>query len=479
MTAENNAITLPEAEAGYVLRAREVEESASSGLDEAKRRRATRMAAQKAGPKADFAAIVSQRAHVILQMAGTENSKTRTTPVKILPGALWTLLLCAGSLALGFAAEHLTSEANRINLLAMPFYGIIAWNLLVYVLSLVKAAAVKKPSDILGIRTLFTRLAAKPLLWSVAGGARFFSDNARLYSAYSARAFHFAAVAFVLGMCASLALRGVGTSFSVGWESTWFENSPDIVSKILESVFWVSVPFCGPLPDASDVLLMRFDRLSLHGANIPAAVWLARMGIALTAYVIIPRLILGLLASLSLSKKKLSVVITTESPYYEDIANTWMAQSVRLEILVDMTEDAQSLKGLVRLAQSAGFDTSEVRTHAWDTQSEPVIIPFEKTAGRQEVWVLTNALHTPEDEVLGSALAALKDYAGKNPVLLFADTVLLEARFSHLPEKIASRKELYERFAVGAGVRLFFYQGEPFDAKLIQTLCQTFSKRSD
>lgn len=49
----------------------------------------------------------------------------------------------------------------------------------------------------------------------------------------AARAFHLAAAAFAAGLLASIAVRGIGTAYVVGWESTWFADNPNRVAGIL------------------------------------------------------------------------------------------------------------------------------------------------------------------------------------------------------------------------------------------------------
>ncbi|HAW45146.1 MAG TPA: hypothetical protein DCW60_02185, partial [Sutterella sp.] len=105
-----------------------------------------------------------------------------------------------------------------------------------------------------------------------------------------------------------------------------------------------------------------------------------------------------------------------------------------------------------------------------------VLSGLEKTEGPHEVWVLTSGALTPETEVLGAALSEIKTQIAPEHLILFADLRELVSRFAHLPERIESRKELYERFALESGVRVFFHTGAPFEETLLTALRETLAQ---
>ena len=99
--------------------------------------------------------------------------------------------------------------------------------------------------------------------------ARFFSRWIACQDAYlrteAARAFHLASVAFVIGLLTSIGVRGIGTAYTVGWESTWLGNHPEWISVILRSLYdLVPLDRLGGAawPDLSVIADLRFDRVS-------------------------------------------------------------------------------------------------------------------------------------------------------------------------------------------------------------------------
>lgn len=109
-----------------------------------------------------------------------------------------------------------------------------------------------------------------------------------------ARTLHFAAVFFALGIIVSLLVRGFGTSYWAGWESTWLAESPESVKAFIDHTYGL-IPAVGPLssmPDLAQIVDMRADRLPYLEAPITAAPWLIRMMILMGVTVIVPRLFL-------------------------------------------------------------------------------------------------------------------------------------------------------------------------------------------
>ena len=148
---------------------------------------------------------------------------------------LAVLLLLA--FASGIALSALDGS-RRINILAFPFIGLIAWNLLTYVVLAVGWLRRRRGGTTapLQSRRWFGRAFARrigPLVkrtarvhavlgraigsyaesWTDAGGA-FIAQHAR-------RWLHLAAAAVAIGLIAGLYLRGTVLRYEAGWESTF------------------------------------------------------------------------------------------------------------------------------------------------------------------------------------------------------------------------------------------------------------------
>lgn len=471
MTEKSPLLTFTLDKAGTVLAAMRLESDAKAPLDAAAKNRATHMAGELLGSQARFEDLVYERAKIILKAAGAEASETR--PPRLVPPALLTWALLFAAFAAGFASQAVTGEGSRINLLGGAFLALIAWNLLVYAALAAKALV---SSDNQGLRSLFVYACQKPLLRGLADRGAILADNMRLLQAYAARAFHLAAIAFAAGAVASLFLSGIGTQFTVGWESTWFAASPETVHAILSKLYAATNWVAGAFPNVRGVLDMRFDRQVLHGQALSAAPWLIRMALVLVFAIVVPRAILALAAHLSLRAATRRLTVRADTPYFHAIRNTWQSQSVHLDIIVDVHAEEAMLKDVCALAQSVGFNLKDVKTHAWNVQDDPLVLALEKKEGLHEIWVLTSGSLTPESEVLGRALACIRETYAPKWLFLFVDMREILARFAHLPERIESRKELYARFALENGVTLFLHAGQPFDPELVENLGETLAK---
>lgn len=75
-----------------------------------------------------------------------------------------------------------------------------------------------------------------------------------------------------------MAVRGIGTAYHVGWESTWLADNPEAVHTVLNTIYG-HLPFCPPVPDVSAVAALAFDaqtasrsrrRTMASAPNVPA-----------------------------------------------------------------------------------------------------------------------------------------------------------------------------------------------------------------
>ena len=92
----------------------------------------------------------------------------------------------------------------------------------------------------------------------------------------------------------------------------------------------------------------------------------------------------------------------------------------------------------------------EIKTHNWSIEDGNAPLTLDKNGQSQQVWVLFNATATPEQEVQGVALQALKEKLSKTPIILMVDLATYLAR-------IESRKELWRDFANELALPVIFY----------------------
>lgn len=170
-----------------------------------------------------------------------------------------TVILGLAALMSGMLTDHLATEGARINLLSPPLLLLIVWNLAVYLLIILKplmpSGTSRRP---LSVREFLSRSllkAAGSSAVSVEAGTALFLPQCRWLVA---RALHIAAILFAAGLLAGMAVRGIGTAYHVGWESTWLADNPEAVHTVLNTIYG-HLPFCPPVPDVSAVAALAFD----------------------------------------------------------------------------------------------------------------------------------------------------------------------------------------------------------------------------
>ena len=267
-----------------------------------------------------------------------------------------------------------------------------------------------------------------------------------------------AAFAFVIGMIASVLLRGIGTAYTVGWESTWFANNPDVVYQIIALTYGIFTNFLGPMPNILDIANMRFDRLSVNSVDISAGLWLLRMIFMLTIFVAIPRLLLALKHTVQINRLQKDFPLDLSDRYYSDILRTWRSEEVSLDVLVSSHSDnSQNIESVYRFAEELGFNLSEVKTHNWSAESDEAPLTLTAQGQSQQVWALMNATTTPEVEVQGQALKLVKDKLAGAHLVVLVDMSSYLARFGDFGDRVESRKELWRHFCKEIDLPVVFY----------------------
>ena len=225
-----------------------------------------------------------------------------------------SLLVLVGAFALGLLLSLVDSHV-RIEIVAFPLLGVIAWNLLVYLLLLVRSVASvrarHKPSAartgwIMGSARWGWRRALKLIKSadffdrSLAAALRDFSNDwwraaQPLLVLHAERLFHFAAAALACGLVGGFYVRGIGLEYRAGWESTFL--GPVQVREIVRLLYGPASLLTGiRLPSGLAEIEALHWRGGAGGAG--AAAWIHLMAATALIYVIVPRLLLGSIASI-------------------------------------------------------------------------------------------------------------------------------------------------------------------------------------
>lgn len=372
---------------------------------------------------------------------------------------VWTIgliFICIAFL-LGIVTDELATTGNKINLLAPPLLGLFLWNLLVYIWLLVtfaiglvrgkKTSGLRPLRDLLG--NLFTKIqtaASKksPTL------TQFFKVWIPAESSYLQRVvaciFHLSAMFFGLGLIFSVGVRGWGTAYTAGWESTWLANSPDIVLAFFNLVYNI-IPSGDNLFQTLNTEVVKQMRFDVTPTGIPATYWMIRLITATVFIVIIPRLLLFIYNNIRAHFLKNSFPINLQTPYYQNIIRQWHGQSMTIRVLPfgkDLTtEEKNSIEDLsLAMNQSGNKFIFEQTAH------EDTPLPNIEGGKAEELWIVFPMAATPEREVHIQFTKDIRDLCNKREasckVLVNSDTFI--ERFSGTPKRIEERKKNWSAF---------------------------------
>ena len=399
-----------------------------------------------------------------------------------------TALLLVGALASGILLSAL-QEARRINILAFPFLGVIAWNLLIYLL--LGAAWLRKIAGMVGpavmpvrgrgLAAIAGRAVARPLRAIArrtgevhAGLGRaveaFVTEWARLSppiaGALARRLLHLGSATLALGLIAGLYFRGIVFRYEAGWESTFL--GPSQVLDVLRVVYGPAARLSGvALPASTDaVAALRWDGA---GGGGDAAPWIHLIAVTLAIYVVIPRTALavagwlaelrstyfsGMPPSLAAYARRVfgaagrgmrSVVVVVKPYAYEPPAGTLAALQSML---------ARHLATPVRLATQPVLHYGE-EALAGGLEAGP-------GAPAAEAHVLLFSLGaTPESENHGLVVATVRDAVQRArpapELLIVVDEAPYAARLgldASYERRLDERRQLWRNFLAAYGLEL-------------------------
>jgi hypothetical protein len=399
-------------------------------------------------------------------------------------GTGWKALsvgLPLASLLIGAGVDRI-ADPHRVDLLSAPLLGIIAWNLLVYVVLLAWLFVPGPKTGWAGtgtLRRLSAGRAALPRkLPSVlsAALAEFMAEWTRLSSklthARLARTLHLAAAMFAAGAVLSLLARGFLTQYVAGWESTFLE-APQ-VHAILSVLFAPAVWLFGLQGfSVADIDALRFTPTPSAAGGKQ---WVLLYASTIALLVILPRLVLAAVAHWRARRLAASFPLDLDQPYFRKLTGKVGAVAGVLRVLpYSFTLDEARDKGLATVAAmllgeqarlmlrpSSGYG-DEPAAALGDTRLDDPNISM--TA------VLFNLAATPETENHGAFLEHLVR-ASPRPVAALLDESSLVERMGAQEEgkrRIDERIALWRQFCghhhvTATVVNLLHPQTRPLEA---------------
>ena len=439
-------VSLPEAE--ELLQAEALEAHPPMGWSAAESDAASRDALAVAG-KSDIQAFLLTRAKLVLSRM-TKHDPSLKRPR--LPQTGWLIKsISLGIIFLGFfsgaVTDQLTSAGAQLNLLSPPLLTVFAWNILAMLAAIAGLViSFRRSTSPAGLSAALARIlgSAAHVMRFVAIGKptdkTYFNKLLPLLLPQTAWRFravlHWAALAFGIGLAASLLVRGIGTAYWAVWESTWFADKPDVVAAILQGLYgWLPdfLPGLSPLPDASALSALRVDGSAPSAAVLSAgAPWLARMIWSIVGLIIVPRAVLAAISMFCAARAAQTLIVPIDSSRTEQLLQTAANHSVKTWLLNGSNHPA------------ANQGTPLLSVNPWSAPDFPELAAFTPQAGYRTVLELDPSA-TPEEDVHGLLIDAIRKRCANT--VLHLDFSELQTRFADVPERIQSRRALWEHFA--------------------------------
>jgi Protein of unknown function (DUF2868) len=314
-----------------ILLVKNVEEQDPDGavLPLAERAAATRDALRQRTPhpgdtQAHAWAVLADRAS-LLQARLAERHPVVTRALELESGlAVAGWLMLPAAFALGLLLSLYDSRV-RIEILAFPLLGVVVWNLVVYALLLVSSVSARRapaagrsyrvPPWLLWPARWGWQRAARLIKQSgfyhrpLAAALRRFSGEwwpvaQPLLALQGQRLFHLGSAAVATGLIAGFYLRGIALEYRAGWESTFL--AAEQVRILLGWIYGPAAVVTGIGLPADTAATSALHWRNGQGGG-PAALWIHLMSVTALLYVIVPRLLLAVLASVRLGRTAASL----------------------------------------------------------------------------------------------------------------------------------------------------------------------------
>lgn len=258
-------------------------------------RTASQEAQRQGGSQAGV--FLAQRARWLEGRARQPGWGTRLRPPRV-PGWLasvgWLIAFLAGWWLAALGQEH------EINLLSLPLLGIVAWNLIVVVLSLLPVRAEGGPGWARRVMAKFDRLPAEPDPASSPAGIGLQRFQAltggvalgRFYLRFRLW-FHLAAAILAIGSMAGMYARGWSKEYRAVWESTLLDTAA--AQKFFGVLFAPAAAVTGvaiPLDNLAEMRRRADAAAPRPGEALP---WIHLYAATLGLTVVAPRLLLVLM----------------------------------------------------------------------------------------------------------------------------------------------------------------------------------------
>ncbi len=440
---------------------------------------ADRVALEAAGAQAAPDDFLAQRARHALQRLAPRERTAASWLAQPVARAPWIAALALLAFALGVAADSV-GPGQRINLLAPPLWGVLAWNALVYLglLGTLLARALRRGPAAPGpiVRAAQALVRSRRRL-PKAGPLRAFASlwaqrSAGLSVLRAETALHIGAAALALGLIGGLYARGLVLDYRAAWESTFL--SPGAAHALVATVLAPAAQLSGiALPDTAGFALLQ----AAHGdarAGAPAAPWIHLLALTLLLIVVLPRALLALASGVRAHSRERRFALPLAEPYFQRLLRMQRGGAAQVGVwpyaVAPSPQATLGLRALLAAVLGARVGLQIAPSVAFGTEDDALPAPPESTS-HLIAWFDLNA--TPEAEnharFVQRLLAAAP--AGAS-VLVLVDEAAFRRRFGALPERLTHRRDAWRRFCEALHTLPVFADLEAGDAAADATALQ-------
>jgi len=383
------------------------------------------------------------------------------------------------ALAAGVSLSALDGS-RRINILAFPLIGLIAWNLLVYVLLLVTWIRSRgRSSTGFWSAAMYERWIAGRIESLMRHSTRYnvpLSTGLRRFAAEwgtlsrpmvflrAKRLLHLAAALLAIGLIIGLYIRGIALRYEAGWESTFLgpRSAYALVSLLYGPAAALSGISYGSVGEIAEL------RWTATGGGGDAAPWIHLIAITAVLYIVLPRLLAASAASLRLWRSSRRASIPSSLIGYARTlvmgVGSGTAGEIASVVPYAYEPKAPSVAGLESLlAATLGANLKvEMRDPVRYGDEETVAVRLAASGAAWHVILMTLA-STPEVENHGAFLTAWRDWLARNatlsPLLILIDEGPYAARMrgeAAFEQRVQERRKLWREFVAGYGLRASF-----------------------
>jgi hypothetical protein len=383
------------------------------------------------------------------------------------------------ALAVGLSLSALDGS-RRINILAFPFMGLIAWNLFVYVALIVAwlRSRGRAPSGFwsahfyerwiagrieslmrhstrynVPLTTALRRFAAE---WGAISQPMLFLRAKRLM--------HFAAALVAIGLIVGLYIRGIALRYEAGWESTFLgpQAAYTLIALLYGPASLLSGISFGTPEEISEL------RWTASGGGGAAASWIHLIAITAVLYIVLPRLVAAVATSFGSWRLARTIPLPASLMGYARAlligVGSGTAGETASVVPYAYEPKAPSIAGLESLLGATLGANLKIQMR------DPVKYGDEETvaarlAAMTATWhvILMTLASTPEVENHGAFLKAWRDWLAKNattaPLLIVIDEGPYATRMrgeATLEQRVQERRKLWRDFVAGYGLRAVF-----------------------